>query len=67
MANNASTFSTERPNGANYKLTAAAVTSLNAVTTATTVRQVLQILSTVTADKHAVSASSIGNATSVKN
>ena len=67
MANNASTFSTERPNGAKYTLTSTAVAALAAVTTATTVRQVLQILSTVTADKHVVTSSTTGFATSVKN
>lgn len=66
MPANASTFSTERPNGGTYTLTSAAVASLAAVTTATTVRQVLQILSTVVADKHVTTATATGFATSVK-
>jgi hypothetical protein len=66
MPAQASTFSTERPNGGAYTLTSTAVSALAAVTTATTVRQVLQILSTVVADKHINNASATGFATSVK-
>ena len=63
----ASTFSTERKKGGSYVLTATAVTALGAVTTASTVSDVLAILSTVTKDSHAVTANSIGKATSVLN
>ena len=58
----ATTFSTERKKGGSYVLTAAAVTALGAVTTASTVSDVLAILSTVTKDSHAVTATSFGKA-----
>ena len=58
----ATTFSTERKKGGSYALTAAAVTALGAVTTASTVSDVLAILSTVTKDSHAVTATSFGKA-----
>ena len=41
----ASTFSTEKKKGGSYALTSAAVTALAAVTTASTVSDVLDILS----------------------
>lgn len=58
----ATTFSTERKKGGSYVLTADAVTALAAVTTATTVADVLAVLSTVTKDSHVVSATSFGKA-----
>lgn len=63
----ASTFSTERKKGGSYPLTAAAVTSLGNLTTASTVSDVLAILSTVTAVQHTVGANQIGYATSTLN
>ena len=63
----ATTFSTERKKGGAYVLTSTAVTALAAVTTATTVSDVLAILSTVTKDSHVVGSNSIGKATSVDN
>ena len=63
----ASTFSTERKKGGAYTLTTAAVTALAAVDETTTVREVLAILSEVTHASHAVSANSIGKASSVLN
>ena len=63
----ATTFSTERKKGGDYVLTSAAVTALGAVTTATTVREVLAILSEVTKDSHVVAANQIGKASSVEN
>ena len=61
-----STFSTERKKGGSYPLTAAAVTALGAVTTASTVNDVLAILSQVTHDQHEVAPNQIGFATSVE-
>ena len=61
----ASTFSTEKKKGGSYALTADAVTALGALTTASTVNDVLDILSTVTKDSHVVDAGQIGYATSV--
>ena len=58
----ATTFSTERKKGGSYVLTADAVTALAAVTTSTTVADVLAVLSTVTKDSHAVTATSFGKA-----
>jgi hypothetical protein len=63
----ATTFSTERKKGGSYVLTSAAVTALSAVTTATTVSEVLAILSTVTHDSHVVAANQIGLASSTLN
>ena len=60
-----SSFSTERKKGGSYVLTAGAVTALSAVTTATTVREVLDILSEVVRDSHPVSADGIGAASHV--
>ena len=62
--NKATTFSTERKKGGDYVLTSDAVTALAAVTTATTVREVLDVLSTVTKDSHVVAQGSIGKASS---
>jgi hypothetical protein len=59
-------WSTEKKKGGNYPLTSAAVTSLTAVTTATTVNEVLDIVSTVVRDSHVVAANKIGLATSVE-
>lgn len=61
----ASTFSTEKKKGGSYALTADAVTALGALTTASTVNDVLDILSTVTKDSHEVAPGQIGYATSV--
>ena len=61
----ATTFSSERKKGASYTLTTAAVTALAAVTEATTVREVLAILSEVTHASHVVAPGQIGKATSV--
>ena len=61
----ASTFSTEKKKGGSYALTSDAVTALGALTTASTVNDVLDILSTVTKDSHVVDAGQIGYATSV--
>ena len=58
----ATTFSTERKKGGSYVLTADAVTALAAVTTSTTVADVLAVLSTVTKDSHSVTATSFGKA-----
>ena len=63
----ASTFSTERKKGGSYTLTTEAATLLAAVTTSTTVAEVLAILSDVTKDSHAVAANSIGKASSTLN
>lgn len=60
----ASTFSLSKRNNSSYKLDAAAVTALGAVTTANTVADVLDILSTVTRDLHEVAPNQIGYATS---
>ena len=60
----ATTFSTEKKKGGSYPLTSAAVTALGALTTSSTVSDVLDILSTVTADSHVVDANQIGFATS---
>jgi len=62
----ASTFSPDKHNGGSYKLTAAAVTACSGLSQSNTVADVLNILSTVTADKHVVTNSSIGFATSVQ-
>lgn len=56
----ASTFSTEKKKGGSYKLTSTAVTALGALTTASTVSDALDILSTVVEDSHSVSATGIG-------
>ena len=61
----ASTFSTEKKKGGSYALTADAVTALGALTTASSVSDVLDILSTVTKDSHVVDAGQIGKASSV--
>ena len=63
----ASTFAPQKHLGGSYKLTSAAVTALGAVTTSSTVEDVLQVLSTVTAAQHEVGSNSIGFATSVQN
>ena len=63
----ATTFSPDKHNGGSYKLTAAAVTALGAVSQTDTVSDVLNILSTVTAVQHEVTDNSIGFATSVLN
>ena len=60
----ASTFSTEKKKGGSYKLTSTAVTALAALTTASTVSDALDILSTVVEDQHAVGTTSIGFASS---
>ena len=61
----ASTFSSERKKGGSYTLTAAAVTALGGLTTASTVSEVLAILSEVTHASHAVAPGQIGKASSV--
>ena len=61
----ASTFGLERKKGASYKLTTEAVTALQGVGTATTVREVLAILSEVTHASHVVAPGQIGKASSV--
>ena len=61
----ASTFSTERKKGGAYTLTAAAVTALGGLTTASTVSEVLAILSEVTHASHVVGPGQIGKASSV--
>ena len=63
----ATTFSSERKKGASYTLTAEAVTALSALTTASTVREVLAILSEVTHASHVVAPGQIGKASSVLN
>ena len=63
----ASTFSTEKKKGGSYALTAGAVTALGALTTASTINDVLDILSTVTKDQHVVAANQIGKASSTLN
>ena len=65
VVRHASTFSTEKKKGGSYALTADAVTALGALTTASSVSDVLDILSTVTKDSHVVDAGQIGYATSV--
>ena len=59
-----SVFSTEKKKCGSAPLTAAAVTSLGAVTTATTVAEVLDILSEVVEADRVVTANSIGRASS---
>ena len=61
-----STFSTERKKGGSYKLDATAVAALGALTTASTVSDVLAICSQVTKDLHEVAPNQIGFATSVE-
>ncbi len=63
----ATTFSTEKKKGGSYQLTTDAVTALQGVGTATTVSEVLDILSTVTKDQHVVAPGQIGYATSTLN
>ncbi len=63
----ATTFSTEKKKGGAYTLTSAAVTALGNLTTANTINEVLDILSTVTKDQHVVAANQIGKATSTLN
>lgn len=63
----ASTFSPDKHNGGSYKLTAQAVADLGGMSQSKTVADVLNILSTVTAEQHVVSNDSIGFATSVQN
>jgi hypothetical protein len=60
-------WSTEKKKGGNYALTSTAVTALAAVTTATTINEVLDVLSTVVRDSHVVDANQIGGATSTLN
>jgi len=60
-----SVFSTEKKKGGAYVLTSDAVTALGAVTTSSTVSDVLDILSQVVHDSHVVSASGIGKASHV--
>ena len=62
----ATTWSTEKKKGGSYVLTAAAVSALAAVTTSTTVAEVLDILSTVTADSHVVADNTVGLARSIE-
>ena len=61
----ASTFSTEKKKGGSYVLTSTAVTALGALTTASTISDALDILSTVTKDSHEVDDNQIGKASSV--
>ena len=63
----ASTFSTEKKKGGSYALTDAAVTALGELTTASTVSDVLDILSEVTHACHEVAPGQIGKASSVLN
>ena len=58
-------WSTEKKKGGAYPLDATAVTALSAVTTATTINEVMDILSEVVKASHVVSAGGIGNATRV--
>ena len=67
MVRPSSVFSTEKKKCGSAPLTAAAVTSLGAVTTATTVAEVLDILSEVVEADRVVTANTIGRATSVDN
>lgn len=66
VSNPATTFATAKPLGATYNLTAAAVTSLGALTAASTVADALQVLSTVTKAQHEVDTNQIGYATSTE-
>ena len=61
----ATTFSRDKKNGGAYSLTATSVTALGALTTASTINDALDILSTVTHDQHVVAPNQIGYATSV--
>ena len=63
----ASVFSTEKKKGGSAKLTSAAVSALGAVTTATTVSEVLDILSEVVEADRVVAPGRIGRASSVDN
>lgn len=63
----ASVFSTEKKKCGSAPLTAAAVTALGALTTASDVSAVLDILSEVVEADRVVTANSIGRATSVDN
>ncbi len=63
----ASVFSTEKKKGGSAPLTSAAVTALAGLTTASTVADVLDILSEVVEADRVVTANSIGRATSVDN
>ena len=63
MTRPSTVFSTEKKKGGSYVLTADAVTALGAVTTATTVSEVLDILSEVVRASHPVTADGIGLAT----
>ena len=58
-------FSTEKKKGGAYALTSAAVTALGAVTTSSTVSDVLDILSEVVKDSHVVTSTGIGKASHV--
>ena len=61
----ATTFSTERKKGGIYLLTADALTSLAALDGTNSVRDVLDILSTITKDSHVVTSDSIGKASHI--
>ena len=63
----ATTFSPDKHNGGSYKLTAQAVADLGGASQSYTVADILDILSTVTAEKHEVTDNSIGFASSVLN
>ena len=63
----ASVFSTEKKKCGSAPLTSTAVTALGAVTTATTVSEVLDILSEVVEADRVVTSNSIGRASSVDN
>ena len=60
----ASTFSLDKYERGSAPLTSAAVTALGAVTTSTTVAEVLDILSTVTKADYVVASGQMGRATS---
>ena len=65
--NDSTVFSTEKKKGGSYALTSAAVTALGALTTSSTINDVLDILSTVVKDSHVVGNQSIGKARSILN
>ena len=62
----ASLFSTDRFKGGGVTIDATAEAALNLISTTSTVAEVLQILSDCVARSHAVTATSIGGATSVQ-
>ena len=63
----ASTFSLEKKNRGSAPIGSDGVTALAALTSASTVADVLDVLSTVTKDDYVVAANQMGRATSVEN